>query len=41
MSSTDAISREKQVKDYRRSKKQALIKQMNPEMKDLYGTVIL
>ncbi len=31
-----AILREKQIKDYRRSKKLKLIKEMNEEMKDLY-----
>lgn len=35
-----AIEREKQVKDYRRSKKLQLIQNMNPLMKDLYPGLI-
>lgn len=31
----DAIAREKQVKDYRREKKLAMIKTLNPQFKDL------
>ncbi len=31
----EAIAREKQVKDWRREKKIALIESMNPELKDL------
>ena len=35
-----AIDREKQIKKWRREKKENLIKTMNPEMKDLYvGTM--
>ncbi|MGB2661669.1 MAG: GIY-YIG nuclease family protein [Candidatus Omnitrophota bacterium] len=35
-----AISREKQLKNWRREKKQKLITKMNPEWKDLYGTIV-
>lgn len=35
-----AILREKQIKDYRREKKLTLIKSMNPEMNDLYSTIL-
>jgi putative endonuclease len=35
-----AILREKQIKDYRREKKKALIDTLNPEWKDLYNTII-
>ncbi len=34
---TTAIENEKRVKDYRRAKKLALIKNMNPMMEDLYA----
>lgn len=34
-----AITREKQIKSWRREKKNALITQMNPEWKDLYETL--
>ena len=33
---TDAIAREKQLKRWRRSKKEELIKSLNPEFIDLY-----
>lgn len=32
----DAIAREKQLKGWRRSKKEELIKEFNPEWRDLY-----
>lgn len=35
-----AIAREKQVKDYRRTKKIDLIKEFNPSFKDLYNEII-
>ena len=35
-----AILREKQIKDYRRSKKLKLILDMNPEMRDLYTELV-
>ena len=35
-----AIVREKQVKDLRRSKKLALIHTINPEMTDLYDSIL-
>ena len=35
-----AIEREKQIKGYRREKKNRLINTMNPEWKDLYETLI-
>lgn len=38
---TNAILREKQVKDMRREKKLELIKKMNPDMKDLYSEIIV
>ena len=34
-----AINREKQIKSWRREKKNALIATMNPEWKDLYETI--
>ena len=34
-----AISREKQLKGWRRSKKDALIKQMNPQLNDLFDQI--
>ena len=36
-----AIVREKQIKDYRRSKKLGLIKKVNPEMTDIYLSITL
>ena len=36
---TAAISREKQIKGGSRSKKNALVEQMNPEWKDLYDSL--
>lgn len=36
---TAAITREKQIKSWRREKKNALISQTNPEWKDLYETI--
>ena len=35
-----ALEREKQLKGWRRSKKNALIETMNPEWKDLYPTIL-
>lgn len=35
----DSISREKQIKDYRRSKKQLLIQKLNPDLRDLYHEI--
>lgn len=35
-----AITREKQIKKYRREKKEALIRNMNPEWEDLYPGLI-
>ena len=35
-----AIEREKQIKDYRREKKLALVKSMNPSFQDLYPEII-
>ena len=35
-----AIEREKQLKKWRRSKKENLIGQMNPKWKDLYEDII-
>lgn len=35
-----AISREKQIKDLRRSGKLKLIKKLNPTMKDLYNDIV-
>ena len=35
-----AISREKQIKGWRRSKKNALIETLNPKWEDLYPTII-
>ena len=35
-----AIAREKQIKGYRRAKKNALVNQMNPKWEDLYPTII-
>ena len=37
----DAISREKQIKKYRREKKMALIKSINPGWRDLYTDRVL
>jgi predicted GIY-YIG superfamily endonuclease len=37
---SDAIIREKQIKDGSRTKKLALIEALNPEWKDLYDTLI-
>ena len=34
-----AIAREKQIKDWRRTKKIELIKRINPDMKDLYERI--
>ena len=39
-SSVDAIAREKQLKRWRRDKKDLLIKSMNPNFEDLYDTII-
>mgnify|MGYP001615484245 CR=1 FL=1 len=36
----DAISREKEIKKWRREKKQNLIKLLNPHWNDLYGKLI-
>ncbi len=36
-----AILREKQVKDYRRDKKFEMVRQMNPEMRDLYSKLVM
>lgn len=36
---TAAITREKQIKSWRREKKNVLIAKMNPEWKDLYETL--
>jgi putative endonuclease len=36
----DAITREKQIKAGSRAKKLALIEALNPEWKDLYGTLV-
>ena len=36
----DAIDREKQIKGWRRSKKEALINKVNPEWRDLYKEII-
>jgi Predicted endonuclease containing a URI domain len=35
-----AILREKQIKAYRREKKEALINAMNPDWKDLYESIL-
>ena len=35
----DAITREKQIKGWSRKKKNDLVKQLNPEWKDLYGDI--
>jgi putative endonuclease len=35
----DAISREKEIKKWRREKKQALIKSINPHWNDLYSVI--
>ena len=35
-----AIAREKQIKGWRRSKKVALVEQLNPEWKDLYPELV-
>mgnify|MGYP005875764359 CR=1 FL=1 len=35
----EAIEREKQIKRWRREKKEALINELNPEWKDLYNTL--
>ena len=35
-----AIEREKQLKKWRREKKETLISKMNPERKDLYGSIV-
>lgn len=35
-----ALEREKQIKGWRRSKKNALIEKMNPEWKDLYPALL-
>ena len=37
---SDALEREKQLKGWRRSKKNALIETMNPEWKDLYPDLL-
>ena len=37
----DAIAREKQIKGWRRSKKEALINKLNPEWRDLYWELLL
>ena len=34
-----AIAREKQLKGWRRNKKEVLIRQMNPDRKDLYESI--
>ena len=39
-SPTDAIAREKQLKRWRRDKKESLISLQNPLFQDLYGTII-
>ena len=36
----EAITREKQIKSWKRKKKNELINQFNPEWKDLYGSII-
>lgn len=36
----EAISREKQIKGYRREKKNALVKILNPKFKDLWEVLI-
>jgi putative endonuclease len=36
---SDAISREKQLKKWSRAKKKHLIETVNPEYKDLYGSI--
>ena len=36
----EGIAREKQIKKYRREKKELLINSMNPEWKDLYEEII-
>ena len=36
----DAITREKQIKGWSRKKKNDLVKQLNPEWKDLYGDIL-
>ncbi len=35
----EAIAREKQLKNWRREKKDALIRRTNPQMEDLYATL--
>ncbi|OGW84072.1 MAG: excinuclease ABC subunit C [Omnitrophica bacterium RIFCSPHIGHO2_02_FULL_51_18] len=40
-SAESAILREKQVKDYRRDKKFGLVRQLNPEMRDLYPKLVV
>ncbi|PIB37266.1 hypothetical protein BFP72_18550 [Reichenbachiella sp. 5M10] len=35
----EAIAREKQIKKYRREKKDALVNEMNPEWKDLFDAL--
>jgi putative endonuclease len=35
-----AIKREKEIKGWKREKKNALVSQMNPEWKDLYGGLV-
>jgi putative endonuclease len=35
----EALNREKQIKDYRRSKKLSLIEKLNPGYKDLYDEI--
>jgi putative endonuclease len=35
-----AIEREKQLKKWRREKKETLISKKNPERKDLYGSIV-
>lgn len=37
----DAIAREKQIKGWKREKKNALINAVNPNWKDLYSDIIL
>ncbi|MBZ0098275.1 MAG: GIY-YIG nuclease family protein [Taibaiella sp.] len=37
----EAIAREKEIKKWRREKKDALINSMNPEWKDLYDDVVV
>ena len=36
----NAIEREKEIKKWRREKKEALIKKINPHWKDLYGELL-